>query len=150
MPSHHAGVARQAAAVLAAPLATGVMLVAVTPPAAADPPERFRISYSLVEQDPCDPGTLMTVSFELDAAAHEHETMTLEKGHIDITTSDGYVGRDTFTAVATPSTFVISEQAVVANPDTGARFKVQFVVVESAQGLVVDRTSFTCLRAPAT
>lgn len=150
MPTQHAGGARQVAAVLAAPIAAGVMLVAVTPPAAADRPERFRISYQLVEQDPCDPGTLMTVFFELDGAAHPHERMTLEKGHIDITTSNGYVGRDTFTAVSTPGTFVLSEQSMVANPDTGDRFKVQFVVVESPQGLVVDRASFTCLSAPAT
>lgn len=137
--------ARRLVRVLAPALAVGMTMAAGTLPAAADPAETFEISYSLVEPDPCDPGTLMTLFFELEGAIHDHENNRIERGRIAITSSTGYVGRDVFTAVFTPNTFSVSEQSMVTNPDTGDRFKVQFVIVENEDGLRVERVSFTCI-----
>lgn len=87
----------------------------------------------------------MTTSFDLEGTVHDHADNRVERGQIVVTSSTGYTGRDTFTVVVTPGTFRVSEQAVVANPDTGDRYKVQFVIVENQGGLRVDRASFTCV-----
>jgi hypothetical protein len=137
--------ARWLVRVLALALAGGTTMAATSLPAAADPPETFESSYSLVEPDPCAPGTLMTVFFELEGAIHDHDNNRVERGRIAITSSTGYVGRDVFTAVFTPNTFSVSEQSMVANPDTGDRFKVHIVIVENQGGLRVERASFTCI-----
>ena len=123
----------------------GVVALAFSVPAAADPPTQFPILDVFPDVNPCT-GTPMTVTFVGTAYVHFHGDRVVARAQRTITTSDGFVGHGTDNFVDNGQVIMNRLTDIMTNA-SGDRFRARGVfVLDLSTGTVrVDKGELTCL-----
>jgi hypothetical protein len=123
-----------------------VVALAFAAPAAADPPIVLPIQEVFTDVNPCT-GDTMTVTFVGTALVHEHDSSFVVQAHRTITTSDGFVGHGTNSAVFNGQVFRFGQADVMTNA-SGALFLARsvFVIDVSTETVRIEMEGLTCIR----
>ncbi len=128
----------------AAGILTGIG--ALGAPAAADAPEEFTDVSVFQEPDPCNPDVLQTTTLTFDVDVHDHRNNTVLVVDFTAETDTGYSGTGRDTIVMAENHFTDTQTAIVSNEE-GDRYKVNFHINGTPNGIAVERFSIRCVGA---
>lgn len=122
-----------------------VVALAFAAPAAADPPTPIEFVDVFPDVNPCTGGP-MTVTIATRGFEHSHGSRLVFHSERTITTSDGFVGRGTESAVFNGQVFRARFADIMRNT-SGDRFRARgvFVFDVSTETVRVERFELTCL-----
>jgi hypothetical protein len=122
-----------------------VLALAFAVPAAADPPTPVEFVDVFPDVNPCT-GDPMMVTIVTRGFEHSHGSRFVFHSKRTITTSDGFVGRGTESAVDNGQVFRARLTDIMRHP-SGARFRARgvFVFDISTETVRVERFELTCL-----
>jgi hypothetical protein len=120
-------------------------VLAVAPPAAADPPTVTTFTYSFEDVNPCT-GLIFTVTITVTNFEHSHDGRIVVITRRTITTDDGFVGQGVVSFVDNGQVERFSVNDILANP-AGDRIRGHFAFVLdlSTDTVRVARGVLTCL-----
>jgi hypothetical protein len=118
--------------------------LAIGSPASADPPGEFTDGASFQEPDPCNPEVTMTTTLTFHVKVHNHRNVMVYVADFTAETDTGYVGSGRQTGVEGANHFADTQTAIVSNAD-GDRYKVNFHITGTPNGIAVDRFSIRCV-----
>lgn len=124
-----------------------LVALAFAAPAVADPPTVSPFEEVFTDVNPCT-GDTMTVTFVGTASVHEHGSRFVLQVHRTITTSDGFVGHGTNSAIFNGQVFRFRQADVMTNA-SGALFLARsvFVFDLSTETVRVEKEfGLTCIR----
>ncbi len=123
----------------------GLSALAFAVPAAADPPTPIEFVDVFPDVNPCTGGP-MTVTIATRGFEHSHDSRFVFHSERTITTSDGFVGRGTESAVFNGQVFRARFTDIMRNT-SGDRFRARgvFVLDISTETVRVDKFELTCL-----
>ena len=119
-------------------------IIAIGSPAAADAPTEFTDQTSFQEPDPCDPDTIQTTTLTFDAREHDHGNVTVLIVGFTAETDTGYFGTGRNTIVRGAKHFSDTQTAIATNAD-GDRYKVNFHVNGTPNGIEIEQLNIRCL-----
>jgi hypothetical protein len=121
-------------------------VLALAPPAAADPPTETSFTFSFEDVNPCT-GLIHTVTFTLTIFAHSHDGRIVEHVQRTITTDPtGFVGHGSESFVDNGQVVKDTLTDILTNPE-GDRIRAHFVFVLdlSTDTVRVEKGELTCL-----
>ena len=120
-------------------------LLALAPPAAADPPSEITVEESFDDTNVCT-GEPQTVTIDVTFFFHVHDGRVTARGERTITTTTGFSGRGTSSFVMNGQVEMFRFTDIVTN-DAGDRIRARglFVLDVSNDTVRIDKFELTCL-----
>lgn len=120
-------------------------VLALAPPAAADPPTEMSFEFSFQDVNPCT-GLIFTVTITGTNFEHSHDGRIVVITRRTITTDDGFVGHGVVSFVANGQIERVSQTDILAN-SAGDHIRARFVFVLdlSTDTVRVEKGEVICL-----
>lgn len=112
--------------------------------AAADKPNEFTDTSVFQEPDPCNPEIIQTTTLTFDVKVHDHSNVIVWIVDFTAETDTGYVGSGRQAIVMAEKHFTDTQTAIATNAE-GDRYKVNFHVNGTPNGIAAERFDIRCV-----